>query len=125
MKEAILYCTEHVSGKYRDFSPSGFLTYRYGGSYDPSKRVLKVRIAENATGTHWAWWDHAEGCFSGTMVFQHRALLSICFAEGLEAAEKSGRGLGVQVRVEELEVCNPNDFVGNSPQKGSSNPSSE
>lgn len=64
----------------------------------PDGEIVPVRIVPDSEGTYWCWHDfeHDEYC----MVWPTFMQLDICFAYGIEAAEKRGGGIRTQVRVE-------------------------
>jgi len=55
---------------------------------------------EGETPSHWGWFDHEDGKFA--MIWNSKAILSMCFPDGIEAEEKRGRGKAVPLVAEVL-----------------------
>lgn len=65
-------------------------------------RVLVREIKKGDKSEYWGWWDNESNKFE--FVYLHRDILGMCFPYGLDAEIKHGKGIDINVYIEELEL---------------------
>lgn len=106
MKETIMYCHEfdrHDGSKFY----THFYLHPHATKMCGDKPILKARIREIQEGeesSYWAWWDLQTEDPKFVYCQPSKIQFKMCFACGLEATEKAGKGVGVNVTIEIIEV---------------------
>jgi hypothetical protein len=90
-----LYASKDEDGVFNDIFP----TKRQVKSCADNAHPVSVTLAKpGQAGTHWGWLESAgEIC----MMFTSKYMLDLCFAYGLEAETKEGKGSAVEVIITE------------------------
>ena len=84
---------------FRDVSPHPRLTALYGSG--PIFKVSMRAVRADESSPYWGWWDAERETIS--MIWPDKRLLNMCFPYGPKAEEERGRGLRVNLVLEELE----------------------
>lgn len=96
MRSTELFAAQTDNG-FRHFYPSAqVVSFCYDKLGMPP--IVPVRVIEDPTGTHFAWWKEERGEFS--MVYPARMLVEMCSPDHFKSDEAAGRGKLLQVRVE-------------------------
>ena len=94
-RKTVLFAHKCPNGKYQHFYPSEVALGLCGSSLP----TVTVEVTEDPDGDYWAWWHLDQECFS--MVYGTIEQFEMCFPNGSSAAEESGRGLRLKVKVAE------------------------
>ncbi len=85
-------------GSYAHFYRSRFSLTSLCGV--PEDEVVEVLLIPDPEGGYWCWHDFERNEYC--MCWHDFRLLEICFTYGIEPEEKRGKGIRVQVRIEEV-----------------------
>lgn len=106
MKETIMYCQEFTRPDdekfYTHFYPHPKVTKMCGD--EPILKVMTREIQEGEESGYWAWWSYEKDDPGFLFCYPTKALLKMCFAYGMKAGEEAGRGIGINVMIEVIEV---------------------
>ncbi len=96
MRTTDLFAAQTTKGFRHFYQSERLVSFCYDAGNMPP--IVPVRVIEDPTGTHFAWWGEERGYFS--MVYHARMMVEMCSPDHFKSAEAKGEGKLLQVRVE-------------------------
>ena len=107
MKETIMYCQEldrHDGGKFYTYFHLHPSITRMCDNELPILKVNIIEVREGEESDYWAWWSYENNDDKFIFCYHQKKILGMCFPYGMKIEEENGKGIGVNVMIEIIEV---------------------